>query len=184
MGRPAAGKSLQQGEITANEGLLLGPAPSLELSFGFNGIRSAIKPVRKHQFDRASRLGVTRKCSRVVLVNSRLEARTGGTDVKATVAAFDDVEISSIRHMARPILPRLAKRFQPLMVRSAAQPRVSNHEAPTTFAAVTPAPRRGLVRRRSRPCWHNRARLPRAGNSSIHARHCRSRRAQVARPRR
>src|SRR6185437_13682421 len=123
MGQPAAGKSLQQGEITANEGLLLGPAPSLELSFGFNGIRSAIKPLRKHQFDRASRLGVTRKCSRVVLMNSRLEARTGGTDVEAAVATFDNVEISSIRHMARPILRRLAKRFQPLMVRSAATPR-------------------------------------------------------------
>src|ERR1700687_2748846 len=37
--------------FTANECLLLGPTPSLEPSFTFDGIRDTIEPLRKHQFD-------------------------------------------------------------------------------------------------------------------------------------
>jgi hypothetical protein len=102
MRRPALGQLLQQLHIAANESFFLGPTPPLEFSLGFNRVRDTIKPLRKDQFDRPSGLGISRERAGIVLRNSDIENRTRRTDIKAAVATFDDVEISSVRHLGLP----------------------------------------------------------------------------------
>src|ERR1700721_1917969 len=74
--RLALGELLEGCDIVANESFLLGPAPSLEPSFTLDGIRDAIKPLRKDQFDRQAGSRVSWKRSSIVLGNSCLKRRT------------------------------------------------------------------------------------------------------------
>jgi len=50
MGRSSLRQFLKRCKIAANERLLLGPAPSLDPSFGFDRVCDAVKPVRKDKF--------------------------------------------------------------------------------------------------------------------------------------
>jgi hypothetical protein len=97
--RLALGELLEGCDIVANESFLLGPAPSLEPSFTLDGIRDAIKPLRKDQFDRQAGSRVSRKRSSIVLGNSCLKRRTRRAYIQAAIAASNDVEIRSFRHV-------------------------------------------------------------------------------------
>jgi len=90
MCRLAFGELLQGCDITANKRFLLGATPSLEPSFAFDGIRDAIEPFRKHQFDRPARRRISRKRSGVVLGNSCLKRRPRRADIQAAIATSND----------------------------------------------------------------------------------------------
>jgi hypothetical protein len=104
MWRLAFGELLQGCHVTVNECFLLGATPSLEPSFTLDGIRDAIEPFRKHQFDWTAGRRVSGKRSVVVLGNSCLKRRPRRADIQGAIATPNNVEVSSFRHSRQPIL--------------------------------------------------------------------------------
>ncbi len=88
MRRFALRQFLQQFEVTADERLLLGATPFLQLALVFNCICNSIEPLRKNQLHRSSRCRVALESSGIVLGCSALERPASGPDVVAPVRMY------------------------------------------------------------------------------------------------
>ena len=158
MRRLALRQLLQRFELTADERLLLGATPFLQLAFVFNCICNLIEPLRKNQLHGSSRCSVAPESSGIVLGYSALERPARGPDIVAAVRTSEDVEPRSVSHCrSRPILRDAAK--TPLLKERAHCREYRPH--PEELAKQ--ASRRTVLRTDSRPSFETRARARSSG---------------------
>ena len=105
MRRLALRQFLQPFDVTADERLLLGTTPFLQLALVLNCICNSIEPLRKNQIHRSSRCRVALESSCIVLGYRDLERPSSGPDVVAPVRTSENVEPRSVTHCrSRPML--------------------------------------------------------------------------------
>ena len=97
---------------------------NVKIASSDTGVRNAVEPLRKDQFDGPTRFGVAAKRSRVVLGYPDIEGSSRRPDVIAPVGAPQNVEPRAVQHSgARPIL-RDAREGALLRMRLTADPGV------------------------------------------------------------
>jgi len=89
---------LQAQHVVADQCLLLGARPPLDLSLIGDGIGDPLKPLRIDQANGPSRFGVSLVEAGIVLSNSDIKCGARGAGVKAAVRAAHDVNKRPVRH--------------------------------------------------------------------------------------
>src|SRR5215471_318963 len=100
--RAATREQPQSFEIAANERLLLGARPALDLALGRDGVGDLLEPLRIGERHRTARRSVAVKMTAVVLGKPELERRARRPGVVAAVGALHDVKPCTVGHRPPP----------------------------------------------------------------------------------